>query len=58
MVILLTRGFAITDEQKQQLQVSAFWCFIRDLLRNIEDVLYRRLQWSAHKRRKNAGDNR
>jgi two-component system alkaline phosphatase synthesis response regulator PhoP len=46
-VILLTaRGFAITDEQEQQLQVSAVLSkpfSPKDLLRNIEDVLYQKV---------------
>ncbi len=46
-VILLTaRGFAITDEQRQQLQVSAVLSkpfSPKDLLRNIEDVLYQKV---------------
>ena len=46
-VILLTaRGFAITDEQRKQLQISAVLSkpfSPKDLLRNIEDVLYQKV---------------
>ena len=46
-VILLTaRGFAIDDEQKQKLQVSAILSkpfSPKELLRSIEDILYQKL---------------
>ena len=46
-VILLTaRGFAIDDEQKQKLQVSAVLSkpfSPKELLRSIEDILYQKL---------------
>jgi len=46
-VILLTaRGFAVTDEQKEQLQVSTVLSkpfSPKELLRNIEDVLYQKV---------------
>lgn len=46
-VILLTaRGFAVTDEQKQQLQVSAVLSkpfSPKELLRSIEDILYQKI---------------
>lgn len=46
-VILLTaRGFAVTDEQRQQLQVSAVLSkpfSPKELLRSIEDILYQKV---------------
>jgi two-component system alkaline phosphatase synthesis response regulator PhoP len=46
-VILLTaRGFAISDEQKERLRVSAFLSkpfSPKELLRSIEDILYQRV---------------
>jgi two-component system alkaline phosphatase synthesis response regulator PhoP len=46
IILLTARGFAITDEQRQQLQVSAVLSkpfSPKDLLRNIEDVLYQKV---------------
>ena len=46
-VILLTaRGFAVTDEQRQQLQISAVLSkpfSPKELLRSIEDILYQKV---------------
>ncbi len=46
-VILLTaRGFAVSDEQKECLQISAFLSkpfSPKELLRSIEDILYQRV---------------
>jgi len=45
VIMLTARGFAIEDEQKQDLQISEFVSkpfSPRDLLRSIEDILYHR----------------
>jgi len=45
VIMLTARGFAVEDEQKQQLQISEFLSkpfSPKELLRSIEDVLYHR----------------